>query len=111
MSKLSSWLLTSATRDLSPNSDKLPLFSVHQDLDGIKFNEICSRSLQLASGNGVSPGTFRFSGTNLVPTSSVHVCPGQNCFVQTQFREKKLRGIPAWPICFIFSIFLLSDGV
>lgn len=49
----------SATRDLSPNSDKLPLFSVHRDLDGIKFKEVWSRSLQLPAGNGVSPGIFR----------------------------------------------------
>jgi len=69
----------SATRDLSPNSDKLPLFSAHQDLDGIKFKEVCSRSLQLAAGNSVSLGIFRLSGRNLVPSHSLHAVPDQNC--------------------------------
>lgn len=47
MSKTFLLAFKSATRDLNPNSDKLPLFSVHQDLDGIKFKEMCSRSLYL----------------------------------------------------------------
>lgn len=47
MSKTFLLAFKSATRDLNPNSDKLPLFSVHQDLDGIKFKEMCGRSLYL----------------------------------------------------------------
>lgn len=73
----------SASGDLSPNSDKLPLFSAHQDLVGIKFKEVLNRSLHLIAGNGVSPEIFRYSGRDMVHRLTLHACLDQNCLSGT----------------------------